>query len=103
MRRSCQIEIALGSCLVTELLVHEDQRQQSLSVLWIQQDRAFEPSQRRRVLLSTNVAETSVTLPGVRAVIDSGLVRRTIYREGRGALTLTPIAADAADIALVAL
>jgi ATP-dependent helicase HrpB len=62
-----------------------------------QQDRAFEPCDRRRVILSTNVAETSVTLPWVRSVIDSGLVRRTIYREGRGALTLTPVAADAAE------
>jgi ATP-dependent helicase HrpB len=61
------------------------------------QDQAFEPSDRRRVILSTNVAETSVTLPWVRSVIDSGLVRRTVYREGRGALTLTPVACDAAD------
>ncbi len=62
-----------------------------------EQDLAFEPSQRRRVILSTNVAETSVTLPWVRWVIDSGLVRRTVYREGRGVLSLTPIAMDAAD------
>lgn len=62
-----------------------------------QQDQAFEPSERRRAILSTNVAETSVTMPWVRSVIDSGLVRRTIYREGRGALALTSIAMDAAE------
>ncbi len=62
-----------------------------------EQDRAFVPAARRRAILSTNVAETSVTLPGVRAVIDSGLVRRTVYREGRGALATTPVAMDAAD------
>jgi ATP-dependent helicase HrpB len=39
------------------------------------QDRALAPSSRRKVVLATNVAETSVTLDGVRAVIDSGLVR----------------------------
>jgi len=61
------------------------------------QDQAFAPAARRRAVLSTNVAETSVTLPGVRSVIDSGLVRRTVYREGRGALTMSVIAMDAAD------
>ncbi len=62
-----------------------------------QQDLAFEPAARRRVILSTNVAETSITLPSVRWVIDSGLVRRTTYREGRGVLSLSSIALDAAD------
>jgi ATP-dependent helicase HrpB len=71
-----------------------------------EQDRAFAPpershatqapAERPRVILSTNVAETSITLVGVRAVIDSGLVRRTVYREGRGALALTAIATDSA-------
>ncbi len=40
------------------------------------QDRVLRPSARRRIVLSTNVAESSVTLEGVRAVIDTGLVRR---------------------------
>lgn len=40
------------------------------------QDRVLCPSARRRLVLSTNVAESSVTLEGVRAVIDTGLVRR---------------------------
>jgi len=39
------------------------------------QDRALTPGRRRKVILSTNVAETSVTVPGVTAVIDSGLAR----------------------------
>lgn len=51
----------------------------------------------RRVVVATNVAETSLTLPGIGVVIDSGLVRRTAYHGGRGYLTLLPIAADAAD------
>lgn len=33
----------------------------------------------RRVILATNIAETSLTLPGIRVVIDSGLVRRSIF------------------------
>jgi len=40
-----------------------------------QQDRAVQPSVRRRVVLATNIAESSVTIPGVRAVVDSGLAR----------------------------
>lgn len=37
------------------------------------------PGTRSRIILSTNVAETSLTIPGVRAVVDSGLERRVRY------------------------
>jgi ATP-dependent helicase HrpB len=40
-----------------------------------EQRRAVEPASRRKVILSTNVAETSVTIDGVVAVVDSGLAR----------------------------
>src|SRR5205085_1763865 len=40
-----------------------------------EQDRALAPARKRKVILSTNVAETSVTVPGVTAVVDSGLAR----------------------------
>ncbi|MFO0584599.1 MAG: ATP-dependent helicase HrpB [Anaeromyxobacter sp.] len=40
-----------------------------------EQDRAVTPGPRRKVILSTNVAETSVTIEGVTAVVDSGLAR----------------------------
>ncbi|ENQ8703229.1 ATP-dependent RNA helicase [Vibrio harveyi] len=43
----------------------------------------------RKVVLATNVAETSLTIPNIRVVIDSGLERRTVQRNGRTALTLT--------------
>jgi len=63
-----------------------------------EQSRVFEQNHRkRRVILATNVAETSLTIPGVGVVIDSGLVRRTRYINGRGFLTLVPVALDSAD------
>ncbi len=43
------------------------------------QRRAFRLSRRRRIVLATNVAETSVTIPGIRAVVDSGLARISRY------------------------
>lgn len=46
-----------------------------------EQDRAFEPapSGLRKVVLATNIAETSLTIEGVRAVVDSGLERRARF------------------------
>ena len=44
-----------------------------------EQQRIFAPHKGRRIILSTNVAETSLTVPGIRYVIDSGLVRISRY------------------------
>ena len=44
-----------------------------------EQQRAFAPSRGRRLVLATNVAETSLTVPGVRYVIDTGLARIKRY------------------------
>ncbi|HUF98108.1 MAG TPA: ATP-dependent RNA helicase HrpA [Ilumatobacter sp.] len=44
-----------------------------------EQHRIFEPHGGRRVVLSTNVAETSITVPGVRYVIDAGVARISRY------------------------
>ncbi|MDF1818584.1 MAG: ATP-dependent RNA helicase HrpA [Immundisolibacteraceae bacterium] len=43
------------------------------------QDRIFKQRKKRRVILSTNVAETSLTVPGIHYVIDSGLARMSRY------------------------
>ena len=61
------------------------------------QSRLFKPTDRRRIVLSTNVAETSLTVPRVTTVIDSGLVRQNRYDRGRGALSLMAVAQDQAD------
>jgi ATP-dependent helicase HrpA len=44
-----------------------------------EQQRIFEPHRGRRIVLSTNVAETSLTVPGVRYVVDAGLARISRY------------------------
>lgn len=53
-----------------------------------EQDRAVRPADRRKVILSTNVAETSVTIDGVAAVIDSGLARVAAHAPWSGLPTL---------------
>ncbi|MFZ9813450.1 MAG: DEAD/DEAH box helicase, partial [Burkholderiaceae bacterium] len=57
-------------------------RRQSVEVLPLfsrltqaDQDRIFRPAEGRRVVLSTNLAETSITVPGIRYVVDAGLAR----------------------------
>ena len=62
------------------------------------QDVAFEThAQDRRVILATNVAETSITLPGITAVVDTGLVRQRIHQNRRIVLALRPISQASAD------
>ncbi|WP_435187084.1 ATP-dependent helicase HrpB [Streptomyces sp. bgisy126] len=60
--------------------------------------RGAEPGGRRRVVLSTSVAESSLTVPGVRIVVDSGLARepRTDHARGLGSLATVPVSAAAA-------
>jgi len=53
-----------------------------------EQDAAVSPSQKRKVIVSTNVAETSLTIDGVRVVIDSGLARVARFDPHRGINTL---------------
>jgi len=48
------------------------------------QDRALRPQGRRKVVLSTNVAESSLTIAGVTAVVDTGLARELRFDRGRG-------------------
>ena len=43
------------------------------------QQKIFKPSNRRRIVIATNIAETSITIPGIRYVIDTGLARISRY------------------------
>jgi ATP-dependent helicase HrpB len=53
-----------------------------------EQDRAIAPAAQRKLILATNVAESSVTVEGVTAVIDSGLARIATYSQWTGLPTL---------------
>jgi len=63
------------------------------------QDRAFAGSDRRKIVVATNVAETSVTIDGIRHVIDSGLARvaRFDAERGFGTLLIEEISRASAD------
>lgn len=73
---------SIGDVMVVKLhaSVSDEERHRALTV-----------QKERKVVLATNVAETSLTIPNIRVVIDSGLERRTVQRNGRTALTLTNI------------
>lgn len=53
-----------------------------------EQERAISPSAKPKIIVSTNVAETSLTIPGIRTVIDSGLARASAFDPRRGINTL---------------
>ncbi|WJF91128.1 ATP-dependent RNA helicase HrpA [Paraburkholderia bonniea] len=63
------------------------------------QERVFRASNARRIVLATNVAETSLTVPGIRYVVDTGLarVKRYSYRNKVEQLQVEPIAQAAAN------
>lgn len=64
-----------------------------------EQDRVFEVGHGKRIVLSTNVAETSLTVPGIRYVIDAGTarVKRYSFRNKVEQLLVEPIAQAAAN------
>ncbi|PWT70231.1 MAG: ATP-dependent RNA helicase HrpA, partial [Proteobacteria bacterium] len=64
-----------------------------------EQERVFERSGARRIVLATNVAETSLTVPGIKYVVDSGLARvnRYSYRNKVEMLQVEPISQASAN------
>ncbi|MBL9173839.1 MAG: ATP-dependent RNA helicase HrpA [Verrucomicrobiales bacterium] len=63
------------------------------------QQRVFAPSQGRRIIIATNIAETSLTLPGIRFVVDTGLARISRYnpRTRTRRLPVEPISQSSAN------
>lgn len=64
-----------------------------------EQDRVFKPSCLRKVILATSIAETSLTIPGITCVIDSGLMRvpRFSPATGMSELATLPLSRDRAE------
>ncbi|RME95209.1 MAG: ATP-dependent RNA helicase HrpA, partial [Verrucomicrobia bacterium] len=64
-----------------------------------EQQRIFRPGPKRRVVVATNVAETSLTVPRIRYVVDTGLARISRYHPGTRSqrLPIEPIARSNAD------
>src|SRR5947209_750177 len=63
------------------------------------QQRVFAPSAHRKIIVATNIAETSLTIPGIRYVIDSGLARMSRYnpRTRTQRLPVEPISQSSAN------
>ena len=63
------------------------------------QQRIFHPGGRRRIILSTNIAETSLTVPGIRYVVDTGLARVSRYspHSRTQRLPIEPVAQSSAE------
>lgn len=63
------------------------------------QEKVFKPAGLRRIVLATNVAETSITVPGIRYVVDTGLarVKRYSYRSKVDQLLIEPVSQAAAN------
>jgi ATP-dependent helicase HrpA len=63
------------------------------------QQRVFQPGPRRRVVVATNIAETSLTVPRIRYVVDSGLARISRYHPGARThrLPIEPISQSSAN------
>ena len=69
-REISQLQQALGNINAETILLYGDMPMEMQNAAL-----AADPHGRRRVILATNIAESSVTLPGVRVVIDTGLAR----------------------------
>ncbi len=91
-RVQAALEAALGPAPIEVLALHGE-----LPVE--QQSRVLQPAPdgRRRVVLATNVAESSVTLPGVRVVVDSGLAREPRFDPNSGFSRLDAVAISQAS------
>lgn len=64
-----------------------------------EQQRVFSPTQKRKIVIATNIAETSLTIPGIRFVVDTGLARLSRYspQARTRRLPIEPVSQSSAD------
>jgi ATP-dependent helicase HrpB len=77
--------------LVGDLSSEADLRLLYGDLPFAEQEKAILPGPRRKVVLATNIAETSLTIEGIRTVIDSGLERRPRFDAARGMTVLETV------------
>ncbi len=77
MREMMKVSDSLGSSLGEVFFLHADLDKED-------QEKALLPASRRKIILATNIAESSVTIPGIKAVIDSGIQRELVYSPWNG-------------------
>ena len=89
----------VGDFLERELGANVDILSLYSRLSWDQQSKIFQRGTRQRIVLATNVAETSITVPGIRSVIDSGLARVSRYspRNRLQRLPIEPVSRASAD------
>ncbi len=89
----------VGEHMLRELQANVEVLELYSRLSWEQQSKIFQPGSRQRIVLATNVAETSITVPGIRTVIDSGLARISRYspRNRLQRLPIEPISRASAD------
>jgi ATP-dependent helicase HrpA len=65
----------------------------------VEQQRVFAPTPQRKIIVATNIAETSLTIPGIRFVVDTGLARISRYapQSRTRRLPIEPVAQSSAD------
>ena len=77
MREIQKVQNYLGDRFGKVFILHSEVSMQ-------EQEEALRPNQIRKIILSTNLAESSVTIPGIKAVIDSGIQREAHYSPWNG-------------------
>ena len=89
----------VGELLQRELAADVEVLELYSRLSWEQQSKIFQRGARQRIVLATNVAETSITVPGIRTVIDSGLARISRYspRNRLQRLPIEPISRASAE------
>ena len=89
-----EIETVLGNLRLGDIPVLTLHGQLSTA----EQDRALSPASGRRVILSTSIAESSLTVPGVSVVVDAGLAREPRFDAGRCLSSLVTVPASLARL-----
>jgi ATP-dependent helicase HrpB len=81
MREILSVQSYLGDRYGKTAILHSE-------ISKTEQDLAIKPISERKIILATNIAESSITIPGIRAVIDSGIQREAIYSPWNGLKTI---------------